>query len=92
MATALDEIQSRPRKWGEARLALLRQRGFFLTDIARDLETDLSTVSRVNHGHRRSRPIEDEIARRLGLTLSDAFPEWYRDKDEGQGDGSPATT
>lgn len=82
--TALDEVRARLRTWGDARLTLLRERGFLLTDIARDLNTDLSVVSRVNHGWRRSRPIENEIARRLGLPLSDAFPELYCDRDDGR--------
>lgn len=76
--TALDEAQARPRTPGEARLALLRDRGICLTSIARDLHRDLSTVSRVNRGQRRSEMIEREIARRLDLSMPDAFPEWHR--------------
>jgi len=56
----------------------LRDRGVSLSEIARDLGKDLSIVSRVCRGQRRSREIEQEIARRLGLTLPDAFPEWHR--------------
>jgi len=48
-----------------------------LSDIARDLGKDLSVVSRVNAGHRRSREIEETIAQKLGLSMPDAFPEWY---------------
>ena len=77
-ATVLDEAQTRPRTAGEARLTLLRERGVSLTDIARDLGRDLSAVSRVNRGQRRSQAIEREIAGRLGLALPDAFPEWHR--------------
>jgi len=62
-----------PEGW----LVLLRQRGVHLSGIARELGKDLSVVSRVNNGHRRSRMIEREIARRLDLPLSEAFPEWY---------------
>jgi hypothetical protein len=76
--TALDEAQARPRTPGEARLALLRERGICLTNIARDLDRDLSTVSRVNRGQRRSELIEREIAHRLDLSMPDAFPEWHR--------------
>ena len=76
--TALDRAQARPRTPGEARLTLLRDRGIFLADIARDLGRDLSVVSRVNRGQRRSLVVEQEIARRLGLSVPDAFPEWHR--------------
>ena len=76
--TALDKAQARPRTPGEARLALLRDRGVFLADIARDLGRDLSMVSRVNRGQRRSELIEREIARRLDLSVPDAFPEWHQ--------------
>ena len=75
--TLLATVQAQPRTRGEARRALLRERGVSLSDIARDLERDLSVVSRVNNGSRRSRAIEQEIARRLSLPLADAFPEWY---------------
>ena len=50
-----------------------------LSDVARDLGKNLSVVSRVNAGHRRSRVIEHAIAQRLGLPLPEAFPEWYAD-------------
>ena len=76
----LDKI--RLRSWGEARLALLHRRGFSLTDIANDLGKTLPAVSRVNQGHRRSMLIEQEIADRLGLSLSNAFPEWYGGRSE----------
>jgi hypothetical protein len=77
-ATALDQAQARQRTRGEARLDLLRARGASLTGIARELGKDLSTVSRVNRGERRSKLIEREIAHRLGLSASEAFPEWCR--------------
>jgi hypothetical protein len=77
--TSLDEAQTRPRTPGEARLALLRERGISLSDIARHLGRDLSVVSRVNSGQRRSQVIEEEIARRLELSISDVFPEWHRE-------------
>lgn len=73
----LDKAQSRPRTRGEARRALLRERRVSLSDIARSLAKDLSVVSRVNNGQRRSREIEAAIAERLGLSLREAFPEWY---------------
>lgn len=75
---SLDEARARPRTLGEARLALLRERGVSLTNIARHLGRDLSIVSRVNSGQRRAKVIEEEIARRLDLSASDAFPEWQR--------------
>jgi transcriptional regulator with XRE-family HTH domain len=75
--TPLDKAQSRPRTRGEARRALLRERGISLSDIARELGKNLSVISRVNGGQRRSREIEGAIAQRLGLPVGDAFPEWY---------------
>jgi len=77
--TPLDKALSRPRTQGEARRALLRERGVSLSDIARDLRKNLSVVSRVNDGKRRSRAIEGAIALRLGLPLHEAFPEWHAD-------------
>ena len=77
--TPLDKAQSRLRTRGEARRALLRERGISLSDIARELGKNLSVVSRVNGGQRRSREIEGAIARQLGLSVRDAFPEWYAD-------------
>jgi hypothetical protein len=81
-ATALDNARARPRTRGEARLALLHERGASLSDIARELGKNLSTVSRVNRGQRRSEAIEGEIARRLGLSAPEAFPEWGRSSGE----------
>ena len=75
----LDKAQSQPRTRGEARRALLRERGVSLSDIARDLGKNLSVVSRVNGGQRRSREIEAAIAESLGLSVREAFPEWYGD-------------
>ncbi|HMH50182.1 MAG TPA: helix-turn-helix domain-containing protein [Candidatus Acidoferrum sp.] len=75
----LDKAQSQPRTRGEARRALLRERGVSLSDIARDLGKNLSVVSRVNSGQRRSREIEAAIAQSLGLSVREAFPEWYGD-------------
>jgi hypothetical protein len=48
-----------------------------LSEIARALGKDLSVVSRVNSGQRRSREIERSIAQRLGLPVEETFPEWY---------------
>ena len=56
----------------------MREHGVSLTEIAGDLGKDLSMVSRVNRGQRRSHEIEQEISRRLGLSPQDAFPEWHR--------------
>jgi transcriptional regulator with XRE-family HTH domain len=75
---AVDRARARLLTRGEARLKLLRSRRISLSQIARDLGKNLSAVSRVNRGERRSREIEQEIARRLDLSPSDAFPEWYR--------------
>ena len=75
--TPLDKARSRPRTRGEARRALLRERGVSLSDVARDLGKNISVISRVNGGQRRSRTIERAIAERLGLSLREAFPEWY---------------
>jgi hypothetical protein len=74
----LGKARTRLRTWGETRRALLRERGVSLTDIARTMGKDLSSVSRVIRGERRSQLIEQEIARRLSLSVADAFPEWNR--------------
>lgn len=78
-ASAIDRARARQLTRGEARVKLLRDRGISLSQIARDLGKDVSSVSRVNRGQRRSRQIEQEIARRLDLSLPGAFPEWYRE-------------
>ena len=80
MAPSLDDIRTRPRTRGEARRTLLKERGITLAIIARRLGRDLSVVSRVNSGQRRSQAIEEEIARQLELSMADAFPEWYSDE------------
>ena len=58
-------------------MMLLRERKISLGDIARSLGVDVSSVSRVNKGTRRSRTIEREIARRLILSEEETFPEWH---------------
>ena len=59
---------------------LLRGHRLSLSEIARSLGVGLPMVSRVNKGERRSQPIEREIARRLMLTVAQAFPEWRDDQ------------
>ena len=81
----LDKAQSRPRTRGEARRDLLRERGISLSDIARDLGKNLSVVSRVTRGQRRSREIEEAIAQALGLSVREAFPEWYLEPPRPEG-------
>ena len=73
----VDKARERRKTFGEARLALLRERQISLTDIAHSVGTSVSSVSRVNNGQRRSRMIERQIAQRLGLTEAEAFPEWH---------------
>jgi transcriptional regulator with XRE-family HTH domain len=75
--TPLDRVVSQPRTNGDARRALLRARGLTLAAIARRLGLHLSTVSRVNAAQKRSASVERALARGLGLTLAQAFPEWY---------------
>jgi transcriptional regulator with XRE-family HTH domain len=72
----LDLPLSQRRTRGEARRALLRARGITLAALAREIGCHLSTVSRVNAGKKRSAAVEAVIARHLGLTIDDAFPEW----------------
>lgn len=69
------QARARWRTPGEARLALLSERGVSLREIGRAVGKTISLVSRVNHGLRRSAAIEQEIADRLGLSVPDAFPE-----------------
>jgi lambda repressor-like predicted transcriptional regulator len=75
--TPLDKALSEPRSRGEARRTLLRARGLTLADVARELGCHLSIVSRVNAAKKRSAVVERAIARRLGLRVRHAFPEWY---------------
>jgi transcriptional regulator with XRE-family HTH domain len=59
------------------RKALLRQRNRTLKELARRLGVSLGHVSRVVSGERHSPRIERAVARALGLSLREAFPEWY---------------
>ena len=56
---------------------LLRERRISLSNIASRVGRSLGVVSRVNRGERRSQMIEREIARRLTLSETEAFPEWH---------------
>jgi transcriptional regulator with XRE-family HTH domain len=71
--TPLDK--ARERSIAEARAALLRARGITLKALAKRLGVDRSLISHVNAGRKRSRRVEQAIARELGLALRDAFPE-----------------
>lgn len=66
-----------PRTLGEARLALLRAEGLTLSALARELERDVSLVSRVVAGKQRSRFVEQALARKLGMQLWALFPERF---------------
>ncbi len=70
--------KARRRTNAEARRALLRERGVTLADLAATLGCGAPLLSQVNGGSKRSRRIERAIAERLGLPLTKAFPEWYR--------------
>ena|SRR5216684_3609903 len=72
-----DGALAQSRTPGEARRSLLRARGLTLAALARELGCDLSVVSRVNAGKKRSALVERAIAHRLGLPLERAFPEWH---------------
>ncbi len=85
----VDAALAQPRTRGEARRALLRVRGLTLSDLARELGCDLSIVSRVNAGKKRSAPVERAIAHRLGLSIARAFPEWYGGAAAAQSPGVP---
>lgn len=63
------------------RKAALRRRRGSLTAIAERLGVSLGHVSRVVSGERRSPRLERAIARSLGMSLRQAFPEWYSDRE-----------
>ena len=54
--------------------AELIRRGVTLVDIARTLDVNRRTVSNVVRGKNRSRRVEDEISRVLGLRRDELFP------------------
>ena len=62
--------------------ARLRQQGSSLTKIAAGLGVEQPTVTVVSQGYRRSRRIEAEIARVLGTTPQDLFPDRYSEQEE----------
>lgn len=82
MAPVTPLHKARERSFAEARIALLRARGTSLAAIARLLGFDPSFISHVNAGRRAattaSRRVERALARALGLSLREAFPERYR--------------
>lgn len=79
--TPLDKARMEPRTLGEARRRLLLDRGHTLSALAKRFGRDLSLVSRVVSGKKRSRPIERKIARALGLPVEAAFPEQHEQAD-----------
>ena len=60
----------------------LRECGSSITQIARDIGKDQSTVTIVSQGHRKSDPIQRAIAERLGTTAEALFPERYKEESE----------
>lgn len=63
--------------------AALRKKGYTLTGVADRLRVQPSAVSHVLHA-RRSRRIERAIAKILGTTAAELWPERYPQKDKGQ--------
>ncbi len=74
--------KARSRSYPEARVALLRERGVTLSQIATALGFDRSWVSHVNAGRYRSPRlrVERAIAKACGLSLREAFPELSDDE------------
>ncbi|MGD1939866.1 MAG: helix-turn-helix domain-containing protein [Leptolyngbyaceae cyanobacterium] len=57
--------------------AALRKRGTKLSCLARELDVTPTMITLVIRSERRSRRIEKEIARKLGLSLCEVFPTFY---------------
>lgn len=60
----------------------LREKGSSLTRIARETGVLQSTVTVVSQGYRRSRRIEFEIAKALGTTPQELFPDRYTQQED----------
>lgn len=64
------------------RIAAVQNAGWSNQQLARDLACSRSAISRVLHGHSRSRRIEARIAELTGISLCQMWPEWYsRERD-----------
>lgn len=69
-------------KWHPEEIkAQLRMRGITLSDVARDLDLPPSMVSAaIRHRARRHRGVEARVARLLGVTPRDLWPDRYAAK------------
>jgi transcriptional regulator with XRE-family HTH domain len=74
--------KARTRSYPAIRIAMLRERGTTLAAIAEQLGVGRSWLSHVNAGRYRSPKlrVERAIARALGLSLRQAFPELADDE------------
>lgn len=55
----------------------LKELGYTITDVARELGISPATVTTVSQGYRRSAKVEAHLAQLLGTTASSLFPERY---------------
>lgn len=56
--------------------------GTSLADVARELAVAPATVSTVSQGYRRSERIQQAIAKRLGVTAAELWPDRYEERKE----------
>ncbi|QAX28400.1 helix-turn-helix domain-containing protein [Leisingera sp. NJS204] len=60
----------------------LRMAGSSMAEIARHLGINQSSVTVVSQGYRRSHRVQAEIARQLGTTPQELFPERYATEED----------
>ena len=63
---------------GNSVKAKLVEQGISLTEIANELNLEISTVSAVVSGLRSSRPVAEHIASRLDMPLEKVFPKYRK--------------
>ena len=75
LKTEKSTIRIVPASHGDLIRALLAARGIRISDIARELNVSLPTVSLVISGRNRSRRVEKTVAERLGMKYEELWPE-----------------
>lgn len=60
----------------------LRLKGSSLAQLSRELGLSISSVSTVSQGYRRSERIQKAIAKKLGTTPQEIWPERYQTGEE----------
>lgn len=58
----------------------LKERGYTISGVARDLGISAATVTTVSQGYRRSARVEEYLAQLLGVSTACLFPERYQEE------------